>query len=269
MSVSPGGAADNLETWAQGGLVREYANRELRPVEAQILERYREQLSGRVLEIGCGGGRLSGYLAEIAAELHAIDISPEMVEHCRAVYPGASFAIGDMRDLSEHADDSFEVVFAGSNVLDAVGAADRERSLGEFKRVLAPGGLFVLSTHNLAAAAEVRGPAGDLLVCARAGDARGLARAIVRFPKRVRNHRRLGPLESTGQGEALVNDRAHDYSLLHFYISPQRQAQQLAEHGFGLIECLDRDGAAVDPVAGESESPDLHYVATGLAAPHA
>lgn len=268
MSV-PSGGADNLETWTEGGLVREYANRELRPVEAQILERYRDRLSGRVLEIGCGGGRLSGYLVEIAAELHAIDISPEMVEHCRATYPGASFAIGDMRDLSEHADDSFEVVFAGSNVLDAVGAADRERALREFARVLAPDGLFVLSTHNLAAAAEVRGPAGDLLVCARAGDARGLARAIVRLPTRVRNRRRLRPFESMGDGEALVNDRAHDYSLLHFYISPQRQARQLAEHGFRLLECLDREGAAVDPQAADSASPDLHYVATGPAAPRA
>ncbi len=57
-------------------------------------------LSGRVLELGSGAGRLTGYLAEISASVEGIDLSEEMVAYSRRRYPKATFAQGDLRDAS-------------------------------------------------------------------------------------------------------------------------------------------------------------------------
>jgi SAM-dependent methyltransferase len=57
----------------------EYANRILRPVDVVLLARYRELLSGRVLELGCGAGRLLGYFLTLGAQTHGIDLTPAMV----------------------------------------------------------------------------------------------------------------------------------------------------------------------------------------------
>src|SRR5436853_7683687 len=42
----------------------------------------------RVLEIGCGAGRLTRALAELFGEVHAVDVSGEMVERARAALAG-------------------------------------------------------------------------------------------------------------------------------------------------------------------------------------
>src|SRR6478752_6658868 len=85
----------NDRVWAGGRHVGTYANRRLRPVEIEILVRYRDALSGRVLELGSGAGRLTGYLATIARSVHGIDLSERMIASSRARYPAASFAQGD------------------------------------------------------------------------------------------------------------------------------------------------------------------------------
>ena len=52
----------NARTYETGDFVEHFDDRELRPAEVMILVRYREALSRRVLEIGCGAGRLLGYV---------------------------------------------------------------------------------------------------------------------------------------------------------------------------------------------------------------
>src|SRR5688500_10195817 len=64
----------NDRLWRRTDLVKAYANRELRPVEVMLLLRYTEALSGVVMELGCGAGRFTGYLAEVAKEAHGVDI---------------------------------------------------------------------------------------------------------------------------------------------------------------------------------------------------
>lgn len=69
LAFSAVGAA-NQATWSQGAFVSAYANRNLRPVEVLLLVRLRENLSGAVLELGCGAGRIAGYLVALAREFH-------------------------------------------------------------------------------------------------------------------------------------------------------------------------------------------------------
>lgn len=258
----PEGQGDaNASFYARTKLIGSYSTEELRPVERLILERYRSDFSGRVLDVGCGAGRVTGHLIGNANSVHGIDVSDAMVAHCRMLYPTASFRRRDMRDLTGFGPDAFDAVIASFNVIDAVGHGDRRRILDQFRTVLAPGGLLVMSSHNLSSADRVVGPGADLLKRLRAGEVHGALGGIVHFPRRWRNHRRLRRQERAGPGYRIVNDTAHDYSLLHYYVSPPSQVRQLAVHGFVLLDCLDLSGRSLDPSDGGSDCTELHYVA--------
>ena len=133
-------------------------------------------------------------------------------------------------------------------------------------------GVLLFSSHNLAYVDRGTPEGGDRSGHAGQGKARRLlteltsrppsnvARAVARIPGRRRNRKRLGPLQRRGDGYAIINDSAHDYALLHYYIGRDDQDRQLHETGYELIECLDADGRTVGP--GEpNPDPWLHYVA--------
>jgi len=149
----------NEALWRRTDLVQAYATRTLRPVEVMLLVRYRESLSGRVLELGCGAGRLTGYLAELASTAHGIDISPAMVEHCRRAYPRAAFSERDLRDLSMFEAGSFDAIVASYNVIDVLDDEHRRGVLDGLHRLLVPDGLLIFSTHNRDYAAPRRATA--------------------------------------------------------------------------------------------------------------
>ena len=117
----------------------------------------RELVRGRhVLDIACGEGYGSAMLAETAADVLGLDISPEAVAHATVTYGG----IGNLR---------FDTASAASlpcdgETLDAVvsfetiehlTAADQTRFIDEVHRVLRPSGLFIVSTPNRPAYAQV------------------------------------------------------------------------------------------------------------------
>jgi SAM-dependent methyltransferase len=246
----------NAEFWARGDCVAYYATRELRTVESVLLERHRDALAGPVLELGCGAGRLTGHLCELARAVHAIDLSPAMVAFCRSNYPRAVLSEGDLRDLSRFADDAFDVVVAPFNVLDVFGDAERRRALNEIRRVLVIGGLLIMSSHNRGYSPRIAVP-----IRVSVGSLRRPAASLRSLPRRLRNRRRLRRLERAENGYAIVNDDAHDFSVLHYYISRDAQGRQLADEGFELQECLDLDGLDVPVGAAAASCPELHYVA--------
>ncbi len=249
-------ASLNEEVWLRGAFVGNYANRKLRPVEEVLLDRYRDALSGRVLELGSGGGRLTGHLAQLGGDVHGLDLSPAMVAYCRREYPRARFSEGDLRDLSRFDEHSLDVVFAPYNVLDVLGDVERRRVTGEVRRILAPGGMFIVSSHNRNYPARA-GRWRRIVV----GNPRRPLSSLRALPRRLRNHRRLRAHEREDGGYAIVNDEAHEFSVLHYYISRDQEDRQLSEEGFELIECLDLDGRAVAPGALAPHCSELHYVA--------
>jgi SAM-dependent methyltransferase len=243
----------NAEVWARGEFVDFYATRELRVVESRLLDRCRD---ARVLELGCGAGRLTGHLCEVARDVHGLDISPAMVAHCRRTYPRGTFSEGDLRDLSRFERGSLDVVMAPFNVLDVLGDAERRRVLEQIRGVLVTGGLLIMSSHN-------RGysPSRRARIRAYMGSPRHPGAGIGRLPLRLRNHVRLASMQRQEEEYAIVNDEAHDFSVLHYHVSRDAQERQFAQHGFELLECLDRDGRAVASGAAASHCPELHYLA--------
>ncbi len=246
----------NAEFWMRGDFVKHYATTELRPVEAVLLERHRAALAGRVLELGCGAGRVTGHLGEIAQSLHGLDLSAAMVAYCRRTYPEATFSQGDLRDLSMFKNSSYDVVVASFNVLDVLDDGERRSVLEAIVRILAGGGLLVMSTHNRDYAPFIRRPTQ-----LSTASPRGFAASVVRLPRRLRNRRRLLAHQRSERDYAILNDSGHDYSVLHYYISRDAQERQFREHGFELLECLDLDGRSVEADATAAHCPELHYVA--------
>jgi SAM-dependent methyltransferase len=246
----------NAEIWSEDDFVDFYAGDELRPVETLLLERYREALAGRLLELGCGAGRLTGHLIGLGGSVHGLDLSPSMVEHCRRTYPRGSFSEGDLRDLSRFPSVSLDAVFAPFNVIDVLGDEQRRGVLDGIRRVLTGEGLLIFSSHNRDYASRIGTGLRVLL-----GSPRRPGESIRSLPRRLRNRRALRPLERSEPGYSIRNDEAHDFSLLHYYISRDDQERQLAEHGFELLECRDLDGVLLPPHATAARSPELHYVA--------
>jgi SAM-dependent methyltransferase len=244
----------NARVWKRGDFVGEYTGDRLRKVEEVILDRYRDELGGRVLELGSGAGRVTRHLAKIADEVHALDVSPAMVEYARQAVPEAIFYVSDMRDLP-FGPAAFDAVVAPYNVLDVLDDAGRRRELDSLHRIIGARGLLVVSTHNRGFVPRLRGPG------VRFANPAKLAADLVRLPRRLRNRRELLPLERDEPGYAIINDSGHNYSLLHYYIARDDQERQLAEHGFELIECLDMEGNAVGPGEDAPEVSELHYVA--------
>jgi SAM-dependent methyltransferase len=207
--------------------------------------------------LGCGAGRITGYLATISPQVTGADVSPHMLAAARERYPGVRFVERDLHDLSGFADASFDAIVAGYNLLDVLDDATRRTTLAELHRMLAPGGLLLFSAHNLAAAWRRRTPWQHIL----ARNPARLVLNVVRTPLRLRNRAHVRPLEHRAGDHALLNDESHDFLALHYYIAPDDQARQLESAGFAVLERLDLDG---EPVAAGDPAPhaeEVHYVA--------
>ncbi len=78
-----------------------YADERGRPF-TDLLARVAAERPRTVVDLGCGPGNLTARLAERwpDADVLGLDSSPEMIDAARAVAPGVSFAVADLRDWS-------------------------------------------------------------------------------------------------------------------------------------------------------------------------
>jgi SAM-dependent methyltransferase len=102
----------------------------------------------RVLDAACGEGYGSAMMAAAGARVLGLDIGAEAVAHARLRYagvPGLAFEQGDATALDHLPDASFDLVLS-FETLEHVQA--QERMLDGFARLLAPGGLLLVSTPD-------------------------------------------------------------------------------------------------------------------------
>jgi SAM-dependent methyltransferase len=110
----------------------------------------------RVLDLGCGTGYGTAELAKYATEAVGVDISPEAIDYATEHYRNARFVLGSAAD-AHFEDESFDLVTS----FELIEHLSEPRSLIEqAKKVLHPGGLFIVSTPNKLYYAEARGSAG-------------------------------------------------------------------------------------------------------------
>jgi ubiquinone/menaquinone biosynthesis C-methylase UbiE len=146
--TSPGtrfGAWDSDEFFATG-------SREIDGLMRRAAELGHPVARERALDFGCGVGRLTRPLAGHFGECVGVDISEGMVEQARrlnADVPHATFVVNAAGDLHRFDDASFDLVYSVIVLQHVPDRVAIERYIGEFCRVLRPGGLaiFQLPSH--------------------------------------------------------------------------------------------------------------------------
>jgi ubiquinone/menaquinone biosynthesis C-methylase UbiE len=111
--------------------------------------------SAKVLELGCGGGRVGlGLAKEGYHNLTVTDFSPVMVDMTRGVFAEVGMARSATIEIANacrltYPDGSWDgVVFAFNGLMCLRGRADRLEALAEIYRVLKPGGKFVFTAND-------------------------------------------------------------------------------------------------------------------------
>jgi SAM-dependent methyltransferase len=106
-----------------------------------------------VLDAGCGVGYGTSFLAERARHVVGVDLDPEAIAYGRGRYGAGNveFREGDVQAL-DLPDASFDAVCSFETIEHV---PDRDAFLAEMRRVLRPGGVFLVSTPR-AASTELR-----------------------------------------------------------------------------------------------------------------
>lgn len=248
-------SSSNDDVYDDPDVVARYAGlSHLHDAERRLLDDLLPRWSqGRILDIGVGGGRTTANLADAVAVYVGIEPSPGLLAAARQTHPGVRLELGDARDLTRFEDNSFDAVFFSFNGLDYVDDAGRAQALDEIRRVLVPGGDFLFSTHNRDHDRFGLLPwQGQPIWNKRT--LRASLGALYATPAR----RRLRGQERHEAAFAIVNDDAHRYSLLTYYISPDAQVAQLAHHGFTDVTTYDQWGV---PAASSGPSVWMYYLA--------
>ena len=104
---------------------------------------------GRLLDLGCGTGRLCAHFAAKGFECVGVDLSEVMLARAQENAPRASFMQANLVELAELRERSFDYAACLFSTLGMVrGRENRAKVLANAFRLLRPGGRFVLHVHN-------------------------------------------------------------------------------------------------------------------------
>jgi ubiquinone/menaquinone biosynthesis C-methylase UbiE len=110
-----------------------------------LAEEVREAGGDRVLDAGCGTGRLVGPLQELGLRVVGADLSPAMVAEARSAMPEAEFHVADLAELPFD-DESFDGVVAWYSLIHH-DASSLHAALAELARVVRDDGRLLTAFH--------------------------------------------------------------------------------------------------------------------------
>ncbi|HVT74348.1 MAG TPA: class I SAM-dependent methyltransferase [Lacunisphaera sp.] len=126
--------------------------------ERAIISRYLPDRSARILEAGCGAGRVSVALRQLGYErVTGFDFAAELVEQARNLaeergLADLAFLQADATQLDScHVlrDMTFDgVLFLFNGMMQIPGRGNRRAAMRELHRVCRPGGIFIFTTHD-------------------------------------------------------------------------------------------------------------------------
>ncbi|MFF2833681.1 class I SAM-dependent methyltransferase [Cellulosimicrobium cellulans] len=101
----------------------------------------------RVLDAGCGPGRVGAELFAHGHTVVGVDVDPVLVEAARADHPGPDWRVGDLAELdlaAEGVTEPFDAIVCAGNVVTFLAPGTEVEVLRRFRAHLAPGGRAVV-----------------------------------------------------------------------------------------------------------------------------
>lgn len=187
-----------------------YTLHSMNPPRFTFFDRFVKDWKGKqILDVGCGGGFTSEFMAERGAVVSGIDMSAATVEtaksHAKEMNLSINYLVGSAEALP-FPDNSFDVITC-VDVLEHV--PDLGKVLKEIYRVLKPGGTFCFDTINKTWKSKF---------------------VMIWLLERITKD---------------IPKGTHDWSM---FITPDRMKKALAEAGFRDIELAGFDVSGVDKV---------------------
>lgn len=219
-----------------------------------------------ILDLGVGAGRTVPILGLLSDDYVGIDYTQAMVDLCRTRYPERSFRHLDARDLTALPAGYFHLAYFSFNGIDNVDHDDRQRIIAEVRRVVAPGGYFVFSSHNydgpdLSNRPWHLRPIPTASTTGSRGAVSHALRKMISLPTNLANYRRIARLSLDDGRYAFASNPAHNYGLLMYYGGRWETAGLLERFGFDTVEVFTNSGEPVDDGSDVSSHPWLYYVA--------
>ncbi|VEP39687.1 Magnesium-protoporphyrin O-methyltransferase [Tessaracoccus lapidicaptus] len=114
---------------------------EVRTVDAMVSR------GARILDAGCGPGRVGGRLHALGHDVVGVDVDPALIEAAGIDHPGPVWVVGDLAELDLPAQGvaaDFDVIVSAGNVMGFLAPSTRVEVLRRFARHLAADGRAII-----------------------------------------------------------------------------------------------------------------------------
>ena len=101
----------------------------------------------RILDAGCGPGRVGGYLAAAGHHVVGVDVDPALIEAAEQDYPGPRWLVGDLAELDLPArgiPEPFDLIVSAGNVMTFLAPSTRVQVLARLRNHLKDDGRAVI-----------------------------------------------------------------------------------------------------------------------------
>ncbi|CAM3712858.1 bifunctional 2-polyprenyl-6-hydroxyphenol methylase/3-demethylubiquinol 3-O-methyltransferase UbiG [Occultella aeris] len=101
----------------------------------------------RVLDAGCGPGRVGAFLAGAGHEVVGVDVDQVLIEAARTDHPGPTWLVGDLAELdlpTAGVAEGFDVIVCAGNVMTFLATGTEVEVLRRFREHLNDGGRAVV-----------------------------------------------------------------------------------------------------------------------------
>lgn len=137
VTADPGHSTWYVERFRSMARAGEDIAGEARLVDAVVPRR------ARILDAGCGPGRIGGALADAGHEVVGVDVDPVLIEAAEQDHPGPLWLVDDLAEIdlpSRGITAPFDAIVCAGNVMTFLAPSTRGEVLKRFRAHLAPGG---------------------------------------------------------------------------------------------------------------------------------
>ncbi len=142
VAANPGHARAYAQRWRDLEATGRDVDGEARLIDAMAAR------GSRILDAGCGTGRVGGYLAARGHDVVGVDLDEHLVSVAREDHPGSRWEVGDLATFALHdaagAPLAVDLVVSAGNVVTFLAGSERVPALERIRAHLAAGGRAVI-----------------------------------------------------------------------------------------------------------------------------